>query len=217
MEHFSIEEWVDFARGVDRGTADRAAAMREHLSHGCSECSKTLEKWRHIVNFANQERRYEPPAWAVQAAQTHFTLHKTFSANDNKGRQFEIARLLFDSDLQPASAGVRSTASVVRQLLYRSGSLCIDMRMQPKPGSQSMVLMGQLLDSAKPDHGMSNVPVSLLCKGDTLSQSRTNGVGEFDFGITAADHLQLVFGIADSRNIVVPVPDGESIRGLVEA
>jgi hypothetical protein len=75
--------------------------------------------------------------------------------------------------------------------------------------------MGQLLDSAKPDHGVSGIPVSLLCQGDTVSRARTNDVGEFDFGITALDHLQLVFGIGDSRTIVVPVPNGESARSLV--
>lgn len=215
MEHFSIDEWIDFARGVDR--KEKTEKMREHLNHGCAKCSQTLEKWRHIVDFANQERNFEPPAYALQAVKTSFILHKTFSAKENKDKKFEIARLLFDSALQPVTAGVRSTASVVRQLLYRSGSVCIDMRMQPRPGSQSMVLMGQLLDSAKPDHGISGIPVSLLCKGDTLSQSRTNDVGEFDFGVTAADHLQLVFGMADTRNLVVPVPDSESIRGMVEA
>lgn len=215
MEHFSIDEWVDFARGVDR--KEKTVKMREHVNRGCIKCRETLEKWRHVVNFANQENSFEPPASALQAVQTSFVLHKTLSARESTGKKFEIARLLFDSALQPVTAGVRSTASVVRQLLYRSGSICIDMRMQPKPGSQLMVLIGQLLDSAKPDHGISGIPVSLLCKGDTLSQSRTNDVGEFDFGVTAADHLQLVFGMADTRNIVVPVPDGESIRGMVEA
>jgi hypothetical protein len=215
MEHFSIDEWVDFARGI--GRKEKSAKMRVHLDQGCTKCSKTLETWRHIVNFANQERGFEPPAYALQAVKTSFILHKTFSAKENKGKKFEIARVLFDSALQPVTVGVRGTASVVRQMLYRSGTVCIDMRMQPKPGSESMVLMGQVLDSAKPDHGISGIPVRLLCKGDTLSQSRTNDVGEFDFGVTAADHLQLVFGVADTRNIVVPVPDGESIRGMVEA
>lgn len=215
MEHFATEEWIDFARGIDR--KEKTAKMREHLNHGCARCSKTLETWRLIVNFAKQQENCEPPAYALQAVKTSFVLQRTFAAKENKGKKFEIARVLFDSALQPVTAGVRGTASVVRQLLYRSGTLCIDMRMQPRPGSESMVLIGQVLDSAKPDHGIGGIPVRLLCKGDTLSQSRTNEVGEFDFGVTAVDHLQLVFGVADTRNIVVPVPDGESIRGMVEA
>jgi hypothetical protein len=128
--------------------------------------------------------------------------------------KLELARLLFDSALQPIAAGVRGSTAVVRQLLYRSGSVCIDMRMQPKLGSDSVVLMGQLLDSAKPAHGISGVPVSLLSKGDTVSRDKTNEVGEFDFGIDALSQMQLVFGMGDSRTIVVPVPDGESGRGL---
>jgi len=152
----------------------------------------------------------EPPAWAVQAVNSSLALRKAVPAP----AKMELARLLFDSALQPIAVGVRGSSAVVRQLLYKSGSVCIDMRMQPKPGSDAVVLMGQLLDSTKPDHGVSGIPVSLLCKGDTVSRGKTNDVGEFDFGITALDHLQLAFGIGDSRTIIVPVPDGESARDL---
>jgi hypothetical protein len=212
MEHFSMEDWIDFTRGIDR--KNRSEEMKQHLDRGCVACTKTEQTWRQIVNLANHETTYEPPAWALQAVMASFRLQKSQPALEGK---FELAKLIFDSALQPLALGVRSSASVVRQLLYRSGTMCIDMRMQPKPGSQAMVLIGQLMDSASPDHGLSGIPVSLLCKGDTLSQSKTNAVGEFDFGLTAADHLQLVFGLGDSRKIVVPVPDTESVRTMTEA
>jgi len=212
MEHYSIDAWIDFVRGV--GSGNGSIQMGQHLDRGCVMCKKTFDTWKQVVNFAHHEASCEPPAWALESVKSSFLSPSQQPVQEGR---FELARLLFDSALQPITAGVRSTASVVRQLLYQSGTVCIDMRMQPKPGSESMVLIGQLLDSAKPDHGMSGIPVSLLYKGDTLSQSKTNDVGEFDFGLTAADHLQLVFGIPDNRKIVVPVPNGESIRGLVEA
>ncbi len=159
------------------------------------------------MQLANREKSYEPPAWAVLAVKASFGARKGIPSRQGT---LELAKLLFDSALQPAMAGVRGTASISRQLLYKSGSVCIDMRMQPKPGSDSMVLMGQLMDSAKPNQGMSGIAVSLLCKGDTVSRGRTNDVGEFDFGMTAHSQLQLVFGIGDRRTIVVPVPDGDS-------
>jgi hypothetical protein len=212
MEHFSTENWVDFVRGIDH--EEVSETMKQHLDRGCVNCVKTLEAWRQTVNFANHEAMYEPPAWALQAVIASFRQQKS---NKVAKAKFELANLVFDSVLQPLAVGVRSSASVVRQLLYRSGTMCIDMRMQPKPGSQTMVLIGQLLDSANPDHGLSGIPVSLLCKGDMLSQSETNAVGEFDFGLTAADHLQLVFGLGDSRKIVVPVPDIESVRNRMDA
>ncbi len=164
------------------------------------------------MDIAKVQNALEPPAWAVEAVNSSFALRKVVPMTAGK---LELARLLFDSALQPITVGVRGSSPVVRQLLYKSSSVCIDMRMQPKPGSDSVVIMGQLLDSAKPDHGVSGIPVSLLCQGDTVSRARTNDVGEFDFGITALDHLQLVFGIGDSRTIVVPVPNGESARSLV--
>jgi hypothetical protein len=212
MEHFSTEDWIDYVRGIDRKEVGNE--MKQHLDRGCVACNKAEQTWRQIVNLAKQENTYEPPAWAMDAVMASFRSRKNQSSLENK---FELAKLVFDSALQPLAAGVRSNASVVRQLLYRSGTMCIDMRMQPKPGSQTMVLIGQVMDSASPDHGLGGIPVSLLCEGNTLSQSKTNAVGEFDFGLTAADHLQLVFGIEDSRKIVVPVPEIESVRTKMEA
>lgn len=70
-----------------------------------------------------------------------------------------------------------------------------------------MVLVGQLLDSMNPGHGLGGVPVSLLSKGDTVSRKRTNEAGEFDFGLKLGRDMQLVFGIESSRTIVVAVPE----------
>lgn len=154
------------------------------------------------MSLAKDQNVFEPPAWVVRAAQANFALRKVVPFPG----KLELAKLLFDSALQPVAAGVRGS-SAVRQMLYRSGSVCIDMRMQPKPGSDSMVLIGQLLDSKKPDHGLSGIPVSLLSEGNTVSRGRTNDVGEFDFGMTELNHMQLVFGIGESRTIVVPLPE----------
>ena len=209
MNHFSIGDWIDFARQVEGNAPTNA--IEQHLDEGCSRCLKTLAIWRHVVDIAKLQNTWEPPAWAVRAVNTSFALRKGVQFPAGK---LEWATLVFDSAFEPEAAGVRGSSAVVRQLLYKSGSVCIDMRMQPKPGSDSVVLMGQLLDSTKPDHGVSGVPVSLLCQGDTVSRAKTNDVGEFDFGITALDHLQLVFGIGGNRTIIVPVPDGESARDL---
>lgn len=124
--------------------------------------------------------------------------------------QVDVAQLIFDSALKPLVKGVRGSAAV-RQMLYKSGSLFIDMQIQPTPGSDSRVLIGQLHDSSKPDHGIRGVPVSLLLEGGTVSRNETNEAGEFDFGIHALGKLHLVFSIGASRTLVVAVPDGDSL------
>jgi hypothetical protein len=203
VKHFSFYEWADFAREVS--TAEQSVLMQQHLNAGCLECSKTLDLWRHIVNFAIREKCCEPPAWAVRAVNAMFAVSKVMSQT----RGLQIAKLLFDSTGQPATVGLRGAAAVARQLLYKSGSVFIDMRVQPKPGSDSVVVIGQLLDCDKPDHGISGIPVSLLSQGKTVSRGKTNDIGEFDFGVNALDKMQLAFGFSKDRTIIVPVPDAD--------
>lgn len=119
----------------------------------------------------------------------------------------EMASLVFDSSSLPAPDGIRGASPSARQLLYRSGSVCIDISLQPKPGTDSVVLIGQLLDSASPNRGMSDVAVSLVSEGDTVACKKTNNFGEFDFGFETLHRSQLIIGIGGFKTIVVPVPD----------
>ena len=150
------------------------------------------------VNLANDQNRYGTFEASV--------IGSSFSRCEVP-RLPEVATLVFDSAQAPAAAGIRGAFTSARQLLYRSGSVCIDMRMQPKPGTDSMVLVGQLLDSASPTHGMSDVSVRLVCEGDTVACKKTNDFGEFDFGFETLHHSQLIIGIGKRKTIVVPVPD----------
>lgn len=158
------------------------------------------------MNFALRETTYEPPAETTRAVDMSYTATNLMP----QPGKVEIAKLVFDSASQPVPAGVRGTVAIARELLYRAGSLCIDMRLQSKPGSDSRVLIGQLLDSANPNHGIGGIPISLLSQGDTVSKAKTNNVGEFDFGLAVRGDLQLVFGMGKGKKIVVPVPDTET-------
>lgn len=140
-----------------------------------------------------------------EAKSSFFTNQSTFAPGN-----VDVAQMIFDSARQPLVKGVRGAAAV-RQMLFKSGSIFIDMQIQPTPGSNSRVLIGQLHDSAKPDHGIGGVPVSLFLEGGTVSRNETNQAGEFDFGIHALGKLHLVFGIGENRTLMVAVPDGDSL------
>jgi hypothetical protein len=203
MEHYSIQNWVDFVRKVT--DAQTTTAMQEHLNEGCTKCSKSVQLWRFVMDETQQLNRAEPPESSVRSVNAGFRIRKVVPFPSGK---LDLAVLQFDSDVRPIMAGVRgSVQTSARQLLFRSGTVCIDMRMQPTPGSESIVLIGQLLDSMNPGHGIGGIPVSLLSKGDTVSRKRTNDDGEFDFGVRPSKDMQLVFGIGDSRTIVVAVPE----------
>jgi hypothetical protein len=203
MEHFSTQKWVDFIRKLtDPETTEE---MQRHINDECGSCLRNLKLWGGVMEQAEQHKQMEPPGASVQAVKASFRVRKIVPFPSGK---LDLAMLQFDSDRQPMAAGMRSGQPMARQMLYRSGTVCIDMRMQPTPGSESIVLVGQLLDSMNPGHGISGIPVSLLSKGDTVSHKQTNHLGEFDFGLEKSGDLQLVFGIGDSRTIVVAVPEG---------
>jgi len=98
-----------------------------------------------------------------------------------------IAALLFDSFAQPSVAGVRSTETASRQLLYSAENYSIDLQISPSDQSNAMV-MGQVL--RKDDmrfESVSNIPLSLVRRGGAIISSATNETGEFvltevDFG-----------------------------------
>jgi len=159
------------------------------------------------MDFAQQETAYNPPAPAIRIAHSYF---ESLQLASSAPGELTIAELAFDSFQQPGAAGLRgSVAAVPRQLLYKCGTLCIDMRLEPKPGSNYVVLVGQLIDAKKPLQGYDAVPVSLLSEGDKLSETRTNQFGEFHFGFESVKHMQLFFGMERSA-VVVPLPESQS-------
>jgi hypothetical protein len=202
MKHFATKIWVDFVRGTTNPAT--TSEVQKHLDEQCPECLKNISIWRSVMQHTRQSNRMHPPESSVRAVKAGFGLRKVIPFVSGK---LDLATLQFDSERQPLVAGVRGSQPSARQLLYRSGSVCIDMRMEPTPGSESIVLVGQLLDSMNPDQGIGGVPVSLMSKGDTVSRKQTNDAGEFDFGLEPGKEIQLVFGIGGSRTIVVSVPE----------
>jgi hypothetical protein len=203
MKHFSMLEWIDFARQT--GEPERANAMQEHLDQGCIRCSKNVAVWRRIVNFATEELKQEPAGSSLHLVKASFALRKIAAFETGN---VELAMLVSDSAQSAAAGGFRGATASPRQLLYKSGTVCIDMYIQPRPGSESIVLTGQLMDSMKPNQGIGGVSVSLVSGGNTVSHKETNNFGEFDFGLESPRDVQLAFGLDNNcRTLVVPVPD----------
>jgi hypothetical protein len=202
MEHFSAEQWIDFVRNSADPTA--MLEMQRRLDEECAECFRNLNTWRFVMQQTRRSNRTEPSDASLRAVKAGFAFRKVVSFPSGK---LDLATLYFDSDRQPLADGMRSAHATARQLLYKSGSFCIDMRIEPTRRSASIVLMGQLLDSMHPGHGISGAAVSLLSKGTTLVRKQTNAAGEFDFGLEPRGNMQLVFGIGNSQTIIVSVPD----------
>ena len=195
-----MADWADFVRHA--AVPQQRKAMEQHLGAGCKACTKTASIWEAVMTFAQREQQQTPPASAVRVATSFYS-----SPHSAAGIELEIAHLAFDSFMQAELAGVRgSSNSAARQLLYKCGTLCIDMRLEPQPGSNYVVLVGQLVDAHSPLEACEDINVSLVGDGDKLSETTTNNFGEFHFGFESVKHMQLFFGM-DRTSLVVPLPD----------
>jgi len=185
--------------------------MQQHLEDGCDVCAKNVASWMRLVEFAKQEPNHQPPDFALRQVIGNFWLSKV---SVSESRNIELASLVFDSSTLPATAGVRSRMAPGRQLLYKSGSMSVDLQLLPKPGSESVVLVGQLLDLLRPK---GDIPVSLMKQGNSVSSKKTNQFGEFDFGFKAPDSMHLAFDLEGGTTLVVPVPGASVNPSLVNA
>ena len=204
MKHFSLAEWADFVRAVL--TAEQRTSMQRHLDEDCAVCKKTVGIWTSIASFAKQETAYQPPAGASRIAQSYFAPFKLAS---RQNRIMQLARRTFDSFENLAVAGVRGSGPVPQQLMYQCGNIVIDLRLEPKLDTRSMVLAGQVVDSEQPGGVLGGVPVSLLAKQDTWLETTTNQLGEFHFSFPPAEHLQLLFA-TEGTAVLVVVPDAKA-------
>jgi hypothetical protein len=213
MRHFSMEQWIDFARNVV-GPRERAD-MESHLTDGCKQCLKTLSLWQRVAEAGKREAAYTPPESVVG------TIKGTFGIRGPRrvGRTAQaIASLLFDSARTPLVAGVRSAPTAERQLLYGVSKYRIDVRIEPQPNSERVALVGQVLNSTDPGESIGAVPVR-LCRGRrVLVESMTSPFGEFDVECDLGRGLQLRVRLP-KEELCLPVvePTIERSKGIPEA
>ena len=186
MKHFSTEEWADFVNQVL--TADQRNAMQEHLTTGCKRCMETLSVWQKVSKMAAAEKSFQPSSDVLRMAKAAFAASGL--AKSKKESQ-SLVEVLFDSFLQPALAGTRSVAMGTRQMLYKADPYQIDIQLEPKPGSNRIVVTGQLLDVNNPGVIGRDIQVTLSNNRGHSIIAATNQFGEFSAEIENSGDLEL--------------------------
>ncbi|HZC81173.1 MAG TPA: hypothetical protein VE222_05550, partial [Nitrospiraceae bacterium] len=124
---------------------------------------------------------------------------------------------LFDSFLQPAVAGARSTGTGMRQMLYRADPYQLDIQIEAQPEGNRLVITGQLLDVSRPDIVSQEVQVTLSNHRGAVVHTMTNQFGEFRSEIQNSGDLELSFPrpheepvVISLRNALNRLPGGKS-------
>jgi len=202
MDHYAMEQWIDYARGVVTEPVRRA--LEEHLRTGCRACTRELATWKMICDFAEGEPLREPPPGAVRAVKLAVRTEPSVALRD---RSREIAQLIFDSFAQPQPQGVRSAHIAGRQLLYKAGPLLIDMHLQSLANSARRSLTGQVMTADQPSSDVNQLHVHLLSGHKELAHTHTDRFGEFYIEYDSERDLHLSLEVSPEKDVYVSLDD----------
>jgi hypothetical protein len=200
MRHYSLEQWVDFARNVV--DENERGEMENHLKTGCVRCSRELGVWQRLQQLARRESSFAPSDGAVR------TVNASFANRIGRSRvaaKSGVVSLLFDSFRTPLQAGTRAEGTSSRQMLYGAGSYRIDIRIEPKTDSERVILIGQVLNSANPEESFPELPVRLLKGRKVMAESATSKFGEFQIECALKGGFHLMVKLPGQTDVALPL------------
>jgi CheY-like chemotaxis protein len=134
------------------------------------------------------------------------SLESLLSPSSLLRRVMQAARLVFDSFLQPLPDGIRTSQVPARRLVYEAGGLMADLWIEPKTDSRRTALVGQLVDSAKPDRRVDRIPIVLRGQKGPIAFATTNEFGEFHFDFDFEPMLTLEMEPSGHQWVSVALP-----------
>ena len=196
MKHIPHESLAEFVR--QSLPLEHSRWVKDHVKE-CRECSEMAALFQQIAKVGANEQLYEPPAGIVRAAKAYFeTQHQA-------QRTRNVFELLFDSLAQPLTAGARASVASARQLLYRVGTIYVDMRVDSELNSEQAALVGQMLDSAHPGHPVAGVPVILMDGRKSVASTISNNNGEFHLEFSIKSNLRLSIAVGEDSPVYLPI------------
>lgn len=144
-----------------------------------------------------------PPDQIVLTVNASFAIHKD---TKNNGTTCE---LLFDSSAQPLPPGARTAGVSNRQLLYRIGSVYIDMEVGVDADAERASVVGQMLDSSRPGHPVAGIPVTLLDRGRNVVRTLSNDNGEFRLLFDNRNDSRLTVEVGLKNPLRLPITNAQ--------
>src|SRR5690242_12455110 len=119
--HFNDEIWADYVRSLS--DAGDASAIERHLHDQCPTCLRSFRLWQALAEYAAGEARIDIPAPNLRASRAVYVEWYRRHSLPTRAR---MARLIFDSLLQPLPAGIRSAGASPRRIVATLGSWSVD-------------------------------------------------------------------------------------------
>jgi hypothetical protein len=175
----SFERLLDYLDG--KLAASESSSVQAHLASDCVSCAASRQWYQQVRAVAAADDTVEPPAWVLKRALRIFDQQRPRLGERSTVERMKdaVAALVFDSFARPAVAGVRSTETSNRQLLYRAGDYHLDLQIAPA-GPSRPDLIGQVLREGDATFAsVAEMPLALLRGEQAKYEITTNEMGEF--------------------------------------
>jgi hypothetical protein len=210
MSHFSEGDWVDFIHALL--PVPRDSEIQLHIDEHCPECLEALAFWERVDGSLAQEWRYEPAEHILRAAERLYAVHKPWRWLKASVRWAELA---FNSFQQPSLAFVRGPALSDRHLVYKAEPFIIDVTFSTDPARNSLLIIGQILNSQEPSQGTNEIHVLVLNGEELVAKSVATDNGEFEIRCDAHADLSLFISIRGEREIGLALHESMNREGSI--
>lgn len=170
--------------------------MQQHIDDGCQKCSDTLRIWQSVSSITGRERAFAPPDDTVRVVKNQFAAIQPAVSSS--------VRLVFDSMLQPLTAGTRGSIPA-RQFLYETDEYYIDLRLEPRVEADRACLIGQVLNRAGADRNAPGLAVRLREGTQPIAHTSTNEFGEFQLEFAAGNSINLSISGGATHEVILPL------------
>lgn len=199
MKHYEITEWTDYIRGVAGGNLSKR--MGDHLAEGCTQCGVTQAALREVADLADKDSRLDLADGVVRSVKALFAHRQPERARELKCLALQ---LVYDSLLQPAPAGVRSSDAATRRLVFRGEDIALDLVLaRDESESSDLRLSGELVSSD--DGPMPDVPAMLVEDDEVIDRALTGPLGNFFIACERPETTSLRLVVRDGEYIDVPL------------
>ncbi|MBI2149681.1 MAG: hypothetical protein HYU27_03635 [Acidobacteria bacterium] len=179
--HLATETALDLLEG--RLVKDQEIFCKQHLEV-CKDCAQDVGRWRQLVVGLRRSHLESASDQDLEGAAQVFPRR---SDEDGSTVRSVLARVVFDSFLQPALAGARG-AGASRQLVMSVEEFDIHLKIWGEQGRQEM--LGQLLPRNSPGFCQS-ARFHILRNGEKLDSTSSGETGEFHFSDLPEGDLSL--------------------------
>jgi hypothetical protein len=197
-----FEPVIDYLDGkLTPAETERVAA---HLASDCAACAETRAWYERVRAVAASDDTVAPPAWVFKQAVRIFDTARRPRLAERIGQA--IATLVFDSFARPQLAGIRSTETANRQLLYRAGDYSIDLQVAPSTEA-SGDLIGQVLREGEATfESVANLPLEIARGNQLFYATVTDEMGEFKISDVDYGIYDLRIELADGQITIAELP-----------